>query len=73
MKTSHIFFASALVITGTFFGILTIFELPESLMQWITSDVFLGMVLFMSYCIIAMQHNHSKSDSPTELPAGIFA
>ena len=39
MKTSHIFVVSALVISGTFFGILSLFELPETTTEWVLSDI----------------------------------
>ncbi|MDO9310928.1 MAG: C4-dicarboxylate ABC transporter [Nitrosomonas sp.] len=71
MKTSHILLASVLVITGTSFGILTVFELPGSIMQWIISDVVLGMMLYISYFIIALQYDHSHGNFSTELPSGL--
>ena len=71
MKTSHIFLTSALVITGTSFGIFTVFELPGSIMQWIISDVVLGMMLYISYFIIALQYDPSHGNFSTELPSGL--
>lgn len=71
MKTNHTFFASVLVIVGISFGILTAFELPESIMQWIISDTVLGMLLYMSYLTIALQYDHSQGDFSTELPSGL--
>lgn len=61
MKTSQIFAISAIVITGTFFGILSMFGLPESVMEWVISDVILGTILYLGYLVIAMTSNPSKS------------
>ena len=46
MKTGHIFVISALVISSTFFGILSLYNLPESVTEWVISDIILGAVLY---------------------------
>ncbi|MBY0474740.1 MAG: C4-dicarboxylate ABC transporter [Nitrosomonas sp.] len=61
MKTSQIFVISAIVITATFFGILSIFDLPESVTDWFISDVILGAILYINYLVIAMLSNVSKT------------
>lgn len=49
MKTSQVFAVSAVVISMTFLGMLAIFELPQSVMDWVISDVILGIVLYLGY------------------------
>jgi hypothetical protein len=61
MKTSHIFVLSALVISGAFFGALSLFELPETTTEWILSDIILGTILYVNYLVIAMAHGSSKT------------
>lgn len=61
MKTGHIFVISALVISGTFFGVLSLFNLPESATEWVISDIILGTVLYVNYLIIVMGTGSSKS------------
>ncbi|WP_293005229.1 C4-dicarboxylate ABC transporter [Nitrosomonas sp.] len=61
MKTSQIFVVSAIVITATFFGILSIFDLPESVTDWFISDVILGAILYINYLVIAVLSNASKT------------
>ena len=60
MKTSQIFIIAAIIISGTFFGVLSLFELPQSTAEWIISDVILGVVLYLSYLVIAMLSGSSK-------------
>ncbi len=60
MKTSHIFVLSALVITGAYFGVLSLFELPETTTEWVISDIILGAILYANYLVIAMAHGSSK-------------
>ncbi|PSJ17766.1 C4-dicarboxylate ABC transporter [Nitrosomonas supralitoralis] len=61
MKTSQIFAISAVVITATFFGILSVFDLPESMTQWVISDIILGAILYINYLVIVMLSNTSKT------------
>lgn len=61
MKTSHIFVLSALVITGGYFGVLSLYELPETTMEWVISDIILGTILYVNYLVIAMAHGPSKT------------
>ncbi len=60
MKTSQIFIISAIVISGTFFGILSLFELPQSMTEWVISDIALGIILYLSYLVIAMASGSSR-------------
>ena len=61
MKTGHIFVISALIISGTFFGILSLFDLPESVTEWVISDIILGSVLYANYLVIGMAASSSKT------------
>lgn len=61
MKTSQIFIISALIISGTFFGVLSVFELPQSTMEWVVSDAILGVILYLSYLVIAMVFGSSRT------------
>ena len=61
MKTSQIFIISAIVISTTFFGILSVFDLPESVTEWFISDVILGAILYVNYLLIAMLSSASSS------------
>ncbi len=61
MKTSHIFILSALVISGGYFGVLSLFELPETVMEWFVTDIILGAILYVNYLVIAMAHGASKT------------
>lgn len=45
MNKSQIFIILAIVISGTFFGIMSIFELPASIMGWVISDIILFLYL----------------------------
>ncbi len=60
MKTSQIFIISAIIISGTFFGVLSLFELPQSVTEWVISDAILGVILYLSYLVIAMVSGSSK-------------
>ena len=61
MKTGQIFIISAIIISGTFFGILSMFELPQSIMEWVISDVILGVILYLSYLVVAMASGSSRT------------
>ena len=60
MKTSQMFIVVAIAIISLFFGILSMFGMPTSLMEWIISDIALGAILFISYLVIASRYG-SKS------------
>lgn len=61
MKTSPVFAVSSIVISMTFFGVLSIFELPQSLMDWVISDVILGIILYLGYLGMVMLGGSSKT------------
>ncbi|HLP82392.1 MAG TPA: C4-dicarboxylate ABC transporter [Nitrosomonas sp.] len=61
MKTSQVFAVSSIVISMTFFGVLSIFELPQSLMDWVISDVILGIILYLGYLGMVMLGGSSKT------------
>ena len=61
MKTGHIFIISALIISGTFFGVLSMFDLPESATEWVISDIILGTILYVNYLVIAMAASSTKT------------
>ncbi len=60
MKTSQIFAIAAVIISATFFGILTVFDLPHSVTDWIISDIILGVILYLSYLAIVMVYGPSR-------------
>lgn len=62
MKTSQVFVISALLISTTFFGVLSLFGLPESVVEWFISDVILGAILYINYLVIAIAHGASKAN-----------
>lgn len=61
MKTSQIFVISMLIISSTFFAILSLFELPQSMMEWVISDIILGTIFYLSYLIITLTFGSSKN------------
>lgn len=61
MKTSQIFVISMLVISSTFLAILSLFELPQSMMEWVISDIILGTIFYLSYLIITLTFGSSKN------------
>lgn len=61
MKTSQVFAISAVIISMTFLGILSIFELPQSVMDWVISDIILGIILYLGYLGIVMVGTSSKT------------
>ena len=61
MKTGHIFIISALVISTTFFGVLSMFNLPESATEWVISDIILGTILYVNYLVIDMSSSSNKT------------
>ncbi|MBX3616025.1 C4-dicarboxylate ABC transporter [Nitrosomonas sp.] len=60
MSTHHIFIISALVISGVFFGILSMFGLPQTIIGWVITDGALAMILYISYLVIASIRKISK-------------
>ncbi len=60
MKTGQIFAISAIVISAIFFGVLSVFDLPHSVMDWVISDVILGIILYLSYLAIVMVYGPSR-------------
>ncbi len=61
MKTNQVFILSAIVITITFFGVLSAFKLPHTVMEWIVSDTILGVILYLNYLVIAMNQDSTKT------------
>ncbi len=61
MKTNQIFILSAIMITTAFFGVLSVFELPHTVMEWVVSDTILGVILYFNYLVIAMNQNSTKT------------
>ena len=53
MKTVPAFIIAAVILTGIFFSILALFNLPHSWAEWIVSDIILGIILYLSYLVIA--------------------
>lgn len=61
MKTSQFFVISAIVVTVTFFGVLSVFNLPQSVTDWFISDVILGAILYINYLVITILSGTSKA------------
>lgn len=59
MKTSQIFIISTIIIGVTFFGIMTVFELPQSMMGWVLSDIILA--LYVGYLAVTFIKDSAKS------------
>ena len=53
MKAVPVFIIASVILTGVFFGILSLFNLPHSWAEWIVSDIILGIILYLSYLVIA--------------------
>lgn len=66
MKTGNIFIISALIISGTFFGVLSLYDLPESTTEWFISDIILGAILYVNYLVIAMAASSTKTHYPSK-------
>lgn len=64
MKTSHIFILSVLAISGTFFGVLSLFESPETVIEQVTLDIILGSILYVGYLVFATIYSSSKTRKP---------
>jgi VIT1/CCC1 family predicted Fe2+/Mn2+ transporter len=62
MKTNQIVIVAVVIITGVFFGILSMFRLPQSMMEWIISDAILGIILFLSYLMITLIRGSSMKE-----------
>lgn len=61
MNSNLVFALIAIVITTVFFNVLVLFELPVSLMDWLISDVILGIILYMSYLAIVITRSAPKN------------
>ena len=61
MKTIQLFVISILIISGAIFGGLYLLGLPQSAIEWIISDISLGIVVYMSYLIIVMTRDAAKA------------
>ena len=59
MSTSQIFIISAMVLGGTFLGIMSIFDLPQSVAGWVISDIILAAHL--DYLFITFIRGKSKT------------
>ncbi|SFD87325.1 C4-dicarboxylate ABC transporter [Nitrosomonas sp. Nm166] len=53
MQAVQVFIISAVIIAGAFFGVLSFFDLPQSTSDWIVSDIVLGIILYLSYLVLA--------------------
>ena len=59
MSTSQIFIISAMVLGGTFWGIMSIFDLPQSVAGWVISDIILAA--YLGYLFITFIRGKSKT------------
>ncbi|WMJ07426.1 C4-dicarboxylate ABC transporter [Nitrosomonas sp. sh817] len=60
MKTNQLVMLTVFIISGIFFGILSLFDLPASVTEWIISDVILGVILYISYLVITFTYGSSQ-------------
>lgn len=58
MKTSKIFIISIVIIGVTFFGVMALFELPQSMAGWVLSDIILA--LYLGYLAITFIKDSAK-------------
>lgn len=61
MKTSQIFIISTIIIGVTFFGIMTVFELPQLMMGWVLSDIILA--LYAGYLVVTFIKDPPQSST----------
>jgi hypothetical protein len=61
MKTSQIFIISIIIIGVTFFGIMTVFELPQLMMGWVLSDIILA--LYAGYLVVTFIKDPPQSST----------
>lgn len=61
MKINKLLVASSLTISGVFFGVLSLLNLPESVTEWVISDIMLGAILYVNYLVIALAHSSSST------------
>jgi len=54
MKSGQTFFVIALSISFIILGVLSIFAFPETVADWIVSDIILGSVLYLTYLVSAL-------------------
>jgi hypothetical protein len=59
MKTSQIFIISTIIIGVTFFGVMSLFELPQSVMGWVLSDIILAV--YVGYLAVTFITDSTKS------------
>ncbi|MDO8894578.1 MAG: C4-dicarboxylate ABC transporter [Nitrosomonas sp.] len=59
MKTSHIFILKTLFISAAFFGVLLVFDIPESLVEWVIADVIL--IAYLTYLAITTVYGSPKT------------
>lgn len=62
MKTSVTFIIFVTIISGAFFGILSMMSAsPQSIMEWIISDALLGIILYLGYLVSGIMSSSSKT------------
>lgn len=54
MKSSQVFFIIALSISFIILGALSISASPETITDWIVSDIILGSILYLIYLVSAL-------------------
>ena len=65
MKTSQIFIISTIIIGVTFFAVMSLFELPQSMMGWVLSDIILA--LYLGY--LAVTFIKDSANAKVQYPA----
>jgi len=62
MKTTQTFIISSVVISSIFTVVLAMYEIPQTAMDWVLSEVILGVIVYINYLVIAVTLSSSKVD-----------
>ncbi len=60
MTTNQIFSIAAFAIIGVFIGVLFMFGLPQSILEWVITDGALAIILYIAYLAIGGLRGTSK-------------
>ena len=62
MKKTQIFIISSVLISSIFTVILAMYEIPQTTMDWVLSEIILGVIIYINYLVSAMTFSSSKVD-----------
>lgn len=60
MKKTQIFIISSVLISSIFTVILALYEIPQTTMDWVLSEIILGVIIYINYLVIAVTLSSSK-------------